>query len=69
MAAKPIPDGYHSITPYLIVRGAAQAIGFYGDRSGYLEDPFGHTWSIATHQEDLSMEEINTRAEALAKKT
>jgi hypothetical protein len=29
MAAKPIPDGYHSVTPYLCVRGAARAIEFY----------------------------------------
>ena len=29
MAAKPIPDGYHSVTPYLCVKGAAQAIEFY----------------------------------------
>jgi PhnB protein len=28
MAAKPIPDGYHSVTPYLTVRGAAKAIDF-----------------------------------------
>lgn len=28
MAAKPIPDGYHSVTPYLIVDGAARLIGF-----------------------------------------
>ena len=25
MAVKPIPDGYHSVTPYLIIQGAAQA--------------------------------------------
>jgi PhnB protein len=30
MTAKPIPDGYHSVTPYLIVKGAAAAIEFYG---------------------------------------
>src|SRR5262245_55785173 len=30
---------------------------FYGDRSGTLEDPFGHIWTVATHKEDLSMEE------------
>ena len=144
---KPIPDGYHSITPYLIVRGGAkalefykkalgaeelyridmgggklghaemklgdsivmladehpemgarspQALGgsavhillyvedvdariaqavsagaklvrpiqdqFYGDRSGTLIDPFGHQWTIATHKEDLSHEEIAKRA-------
>lgn len=29
MTAKPIPDGYHSVTPYLIVKGAADAIEFY----------------------------------------
>lgn len=149
MAVKPIPEGYHSLTPYLIVNGAAAAIEFYkqafhavevlrlptpagtlahaelrigdailmmadefpemgargpktiggspismliytedadamfnravaagakvlrpmadqfyGDRSGTLEDPFGHTWSIATHTEDLSPAEIEARAAA-----
>ena len=29
MAVKPIPEGYHSVTPYLCVKGAAQAIEFY----------------------------------------
>lgn len=29
MAVKPIPEGYHSVTPYLIVRGAAKAIDYY----------------------------------------
>lgn len=38
---------------------------FYGDRSGSLEDPFGHVWHVATHKEDLSMEEIRRRAAAL----
>src|SRR3990172_10734885 len=28
-SAKPIPDGYHAVTPYLIVKGAARAIDFY----------------------------------------
>ena len=37
---------------------------FYGDRSGSLEDPFGHVWHVATHKEDLSMEEIRRRAAA-----
>jgi PhnB protein len=40
---------------------------FYGDRSGTLEDPFGHIWTVATHKEDLSMEEIRTRAAAWMK--
>jgi PhnB protein len=148
MPAKPIPDGYHSVTPYLIVSGAAQALEFYqkafgakermrmagpdgkvmhaeieigdsvvmladefpamgakspqsiggspvgiclyvadvdavfkqalaagakeerpvkdqfyGDRSGTLRDPFGHQWTIATHKEDLTPEEIGRRAQ------
>jgi PhnB protein len=152
MAAKAIPDGYHSVTPYLIVKGGARALDFYkkafgasermrmdgpngtighaeieigdsaimladefpdmgfrspqsiggagvsihlyvedvdaafnravaagakvlrpvqdqfyGDRTGTLEDPFGHVWSIATHKEDLSMEELRKRAEAVMK--
>ncbi|HWN96415.1 MAG TPA: VOC family protein [Methylomirabilota bacterium] len=35
---------------------------FYGDRSGTIVDPFGHTWSIATHVEDVSHEETARRA-------
>jgi PhnB protein len=38
---------------------------FYGDRSGFLEDPFGHRWSIASHIEDVSREEIERRFRAL----
>lgn len=150
MAVKPIPEGYHSVTPYLIVRGAAQAIEFYkkafgatelmrfpgpngtvahaeikigdspimladegpehkspqsvgespvglmvyvpdvdkvftqavsagakstrsvqdqfyGDRSGNLTDPFGHKWTIATHKEDVSEQEMERRMQALPK--
>ncbi|HVN44748.1 MAG TPA: VOC family protein [Steroidobacteraceae bacterium] len=37
---------------------------FYGDRSGTLEDPFGHVWTIATHVEDVPPEELQRRAEA-----
>ena len=37
---------------------------FYGDRVGGIEDPFGYRWSIATHQEDLTMDEIRRRAAA-----
>ena len=38
---------------------------FYGDRTGSLEDPWGHVWHVATHNEDLSAEEINSRAAAM----
>lgn len=36
---------------------------FYGDRSASFEDPFGHRWSIATHVEDVSPEEMQRRSE------
>lgn len=147
---KPVPTGYHSLTPHLVVKGASQAIEFYkkafgaeetsrvpapdgkslmhaeliigdsrlflvdefpemdcrgpqsiggtpvtihifvedvdtsfnkalaagaqvrmpladmfwGDRYGVLIDPFGHLWSMATHKEDLTPEEIGKRAQA-----
>jgi len=35
---------------------------FYGDRSGTLEDPFGHRWFIATHKEDVPPDEMERRA-------
>ena len=38
---------------------------FYGDRSGEFEDPFGHRWSVATHVEDVSEEEMERRMAAL----
>ncbi len=147
MPVKPIPDGFHTITPYLVCKDAAKAIDFYkkafgakelsrqacektggimnaklqigdsvlmlndefpgfdclgpqdgrspvtihlyvedvdsfydnavkagaeptmpvsdafwGDRYGQLKDPFGHSWSIATHKEDLTPDEIMERA-------
>ena len=37
---------------------------FYGDRLGQFEDPWGHRWSIATHVEDVSPEEMAERAQA-----
>jgi len=40
---------------------------FWGDRSGTLTDPFGYTWTIATHKEDLTPEEMQQRQEAWMK--
>lgn len=41
---------------------------FWGDRYGVLADPFGHSWSMATHIEDVAPEEMRKRAqEAVAK--
>lgn len=150
MAVKPIPDGYHTVTPYLIIKGAAAALDFYqralgarevvrmpgpdgkvmhaeiqigdsmimladefpemgalspqtiggtavglclyipdvdavfqqavaagakierplqnqfyGDRSGTIIDPFGHKWTLSTHIEDVSPEEMQRRMAAM----
>ena len=40
---------------------------FYGDRSGTVEDPFGHVWTLATHIEDVAPEELSRRFEATMK--
>lgn len=40
---------------------------FYGDRSGTVIDPFGHVWTIATHKEDLTAEQIAERFAAWQK--
>jgi PhnB protein len=42
---------------------------FYGDRTGQFEDPFGHRWSIATHIEDVSPDELQRRAAEMAQRT
>ena len=39
---------------------------FYGDRSGQLEDPFGHIWWVATHKETVSPEEMQKRMQAMS---
>ncbi|HEY6306990.1 MAG TPA: VOC family protein [Candidatus Angelobacter sp.] len=41
---------------------------FYGDRTGTIKDPFGHKWTIATHKEDVTPEEMKRRMAAMAKK-
>jgi PhnB protein len=48
-----------------IVRPVADQ--FYGDRSGIVKDPFGHQWSVATHLEDLDMDELMRRMEGMTK--
>ena len=35
---------------------------FWGDRCGQLEDPFGHQWTVATHKQDLTKEQIAANA-------
>ena len=61
-----------SVFSQAIAAGAQESMPvedtFWGDRYGKLIDPFGHHWSIATHIEDLSPEEVETRAaEAFSK--
>jgi PhnB protein len=41
---------------------------FYGDRTGTIEDPWGHNWTLAVHLEDVSPEEMQRRMAAQAKK-
>jgi PhnB protein len=38
---------------------------FYGDRSGFIRDPFGHLWGIATHVEDVSPQQMQERMKKL----
>lgn len=40
---------------------------FYGDRTGMFVDPFGYTWYVATHKEDLTPEEMKRRHDAMEK--
>ena len=55
-AEKAIAEGLKVIRPV--------ADQFYGDRSGYFEDPYGHKWGFATHVEDLTPEQMEERAKA-----
>ena len=41
--------------------------GFWGDRIGSIEDPFGHVWTIATRKIEMSMEEIKKAGEEFMK--
>lgn len=38
---------------------------FYGDRSGSVTDPFGYSWHISTHKEDVAPEEMQRRMAAM----
>ncbi len=53
--ARAVEAGAESVKPV--------ATQFYGDRSGTIRDPFGHTWTLATHVEDVSPEEMQRRTE------
>jgi hypothetical protein len=38
---------------------------FWGDRYGQIVDPYGNTWALATHKEDVSPEEMSRRAQKM----
>ncbi len=42
---------------------------FYGDRTGSFRDPFGHSWTLATHVEDVPEDELQRRMEAWSSQT
>lgn len=41
---------------------------FYGDRTGMLEDPYGHTWYVSTHVEDVPADELKRRVDEMMNK-
>jgi PhnB protein len=64
-------DDVDALFERAIAAGATEtrpvAVQFYGDRSGTLKDPFGHSWHLSTHVEDVSKEELDRRMAAMAK--
>jgi PhnB protein len=42
-----------------------RAVKFYGDRSGSLRDPFGHSWPISTQVDEVPPEEVRRRMQAM----
>jgi uncharacterized glyoxalase superfamily protein PhnB len=64
-----IPDSYHRVTPCLAIQVGDDARKlqrspqdqFYGDRDGYIIDPFGHGRTISTHVEDVEPAEMTRR--------
>lgn len=66
-------DDVDALTTRAVAAGAKLlrpvADQFYGDRSGTLEDPFGHRWFFATHIEDVSPQELEKRYSDLMKQS
>ena len=76
---KPMPGMIYLYVPDVaaVYRAALDAGGkslrepadqFYGDRTAAVEDPCGNQWYLATHIEDVSPEELQRRAAAMAQK-
>lgn len=76
----PLTTGSTTVSLYLYVKDVDKAFAravkagatatmpvadmFWGDRAGTFTDPFGHQWTLATHKEDVSAEELHNRAGA-----
>jgi PhnB protein len=62
-------DNVDEVTARAVAAGAKLLVPvsdqFYGDRTGRVADPFGHVWIIATHQEDVALDEMHRRFNAL----
>jgi len=60
-------DGVDEVFKRAVANGAKELQPvkdqFYGDRSGTVQDPFGHRWTLATHIEDIPPDEMRRRAE------
>ena len=75
-AAKPIPQGYHSVTPYLILNSASDAIAFYkkalgADEVMRMEDPGGkvHHAEIKIGDSRIMLADEHPELQALSPKT
>ena len=64
----PVPAGYHTVTPYLVVADGVSVMEpsgqFYGDRNAGVREPWGSHWWIAAHIEDVDEAEIQRRMTA-----
>ena len=63
------PDGFHTVNPYLLVKGAAQLLDFMKQAFGAVEikDSSGNFWWIATHREPVSHQELQKRIDQMKK--
>jgi PhnB protein len=61
---KDVDAAFHKATTAGAKATAQPTDMFWGDRYGKLMDPFGHSWSLATHKEDVAPPEMKKRTEA-----
>ena len=61
---KDVDAVFHRATTAGAKATAQPADMFWGDRYGKVTDPYGHSWSLATHKEDVAPAEMKKRAEA-----